>query len=66
MALIKYRDLKSLQKAALQVKMRELSKDLIKLNAQRSTGTAPKNTAEIRNIRKTMARIQTIMHGGNA
>jgi large subunit ribosomal protein L29 len=38
----------------------ELNKELIKVNAQRSSGTQLKNPGQLREIRKNIARILTI------
>ncbi len=43
-------------------KMAELKKELVKVNAQVAIGTAIKNPGQIRNIKKTLARIITIQH----
>ena len=40
--------------------MIELRKELIKVNAQVSTGTVPENPGNVKNIKKTIARILTI------
>ena len=43
-------------------KAAELKKELVKMNAQVAIGTAIKNPGQIRNIKKTLARIITISH----
>ncbi len=40
--------------------MSDLQKELIKTNAQAATGTAPKNPYQIRNAKRTIARILTM------
>ena len=43
----------------LESKLVELKKELIKINAQISTGTPPQNPGGVREIKKTIARILT-------
>ena len=50
-----------MSKEELQAKMLELRKELIKLNAQTATGTAPKNPMQIRTTKKNIARLMTAM-----
>ncbi len=59
---MKYKELKSLESAELKSKLEELKKELIKLNAQVSTGTAVKNPGQIKQAKKTIARILTIIN----
>ena len=44
---------------SLKLKIDELNKELIKLNAQVATGSTIKNPKQIREIKKTIARIKT-------
>ena len=57
---MKIKELKSLSNVELDEKLMEIRKELIKLNAQVSTGTAPKSPGKIRQIKRTVARILTI------
>ncbi|MBW2965392.1 50S ribosomal protein L29 [Candidatus Woesearchaeota archaeon] len=50
-----------MSKEEIQAKMLELRKELIKLNAQSATGTAPKNPMQIKTTRKNIARLKTAM-----
>lgn len=43
-------------------KILELKKELIKINAQIAIGTVPKNPGQVRNIKKTIAKILTIQN----
>jgi len=52
--------LKGLGKADLQSKLKEMKMELIKLNAQVATGTTLKNPSQVREIKKNIARINTI------
>ncbi len=56
---MKKAELKKLDKRQLDSKLNELRRDIMKLNAQRASGTPPENPGRIRAIRKTMARIIT-------
>lgn len=57
---MKTKELRDMNITQLDSKLDELNKELIKLNAQVSTGTNPKNPSQIRNIRRTIARIFTL------
>ena len=61
MAVIKKKDLKQMSDEELNEKILELRKELIKENAQIATGTTPKNPGNVRLMKKTIARIKTIM-----
>ncbi|MBU2561291.1 MAG: 50S ribosomal protein L29 [Nanoarchaeota archaeon] len=50
-----------MSKEELQAKMLELRKELIKLNAQTATGTAPKNPRQIKTTKKNIARLMTAL-----
>jgi large subunit ribosomal protein L29 len=67
MAIIKKNELIQMNEKALDEKLRELKIELVKINAQRSMGTMPENPGKIKEIRKTIARINTIkkLKGGN-
>jgi len=45
---MKIKEIRALNKDSLDEKIAELKKDLIKLNSQVSTGTAPKSPGKIR------------------
>ncbi|MBM4274000.1 MAG: 50S ribosomal protein L29 [Deltaproteobacteria bacterium] len=57
---MKAADLRELTMEELQVKMRELSEELFKLNFQHATQQLD-NTARLREARKNMARIKTVL-----
>jgi large subunit ribosomal protein L29 len=59
---MKFKELASLTKDQLEKKKDELSFELIKLNAQVASGTTPKNPGQIRNLKKSIARINTRLH----
>ncbi|MBC8444139.1 50S ribosomal protein L29 [Candidatus Woesearchaeota archaeon] len=55
-------NLKTLSKGNLKSKLEELRKELMKSNAQISTGSAVKGQSNIKNIKKNIARIKTILN----
>lgn len=61
---MKVKELRQLSEQDLKQKMDELYKDLMKENAQISTGTVPKNPGKIKVMKKSIARIKTILAGG--
>ena len=61
---MKSRDLKSMQKGELLGKLNELKKELIKHNAQIATGTTPKSPGQVKETKKTIAKILTILNQG--
>ena len=59
------KELRGMKDPALQQRNADLNKELIKLYAQTATGTTPKNPIEIKNTKKTIARIKTILQERN-
>lgn len=59
MAIIKKNDFEQMNEKILNEKLVELKKELMKYNAQRSSGTPPENPGKVREVRKTIARIYT-------
>lgn len=57
---MKAKELRNLTSKDLETKFDELNKELIKLNAQVATGTVPKSPGQIKQIKKTIAKILTI------
>lgn len=60
---MKFKELNAASKEELEAKLAELRKELIKEYAQVSTGTVPKNPGQIRNARRTIAKIKTALRG---
>ncbi len=54
-----------MSKEDLKVKLEELKKERIKLNAQISTGTTPKSPGQVKQVKKNIARILTIINEKN-
>tara|TARA_Y100000310_G_C20138123_1_gene559000 strand:+ start:316 stop:528 length:213 start_codon:yes stop_codon:yes gene_type:complete len=57
---LKIKELKAMGKEDLNSKLSEVRKELIKLRTQVSRGTTLKNPGQIKQIKKTIARILTI------
>jgi large subunit ribosomal protein L29 len=55
-------ELKQKSEQDLRKNLDELRRDLMKLNAQRSTGTVPENPGNIKKFRRTIARVLTILN----
>jgi large subunit ribosomal protein L29 len=56
---MKFREIKTMNDVQLREKLSELKKELIKSNAQVATGTAPKNSGQIKEMKRTVAKIHT-------
>ncbi len=59
---MKTKEIRSMNKEDLNAKLEELRKELIKVNAQVSTGTTPKSPGQVKQIKKNIAKILTILH----
>jgi len=57
----KFKEFEDMEKEELKTRLAELKKELIKLNAQVATGTNPKNPGQIKQLKKSIARILTAM-----
>jgi len=58
---MKIKDMRQMPKEELLNKLRELKKELIKHNAQIATGTTPKSPGQVRQAKKTVAKILTLL-----
>lgn len=58
---MKPKELRSMSEDDLKAKTEELRKELMKVNTQISTGTVPKSPGQVRQIKKNIARILTIL-----
>ncbi len=59
---MKFKDLKIIQKTELNEKLLELRRELIKENAQVAIGTIPKNPGKLKQTKKTIAKIKTLLN----
>lgn len=62
MAIINKKELKNMNKGDLKAKLLELRKELIKENAQIAVGTTPKSPGQIKQMKKTVARIIQLLN----
>jgi ribosomal protein L29 len=56
---MKFKDVKKMPKDEMDKKLYEMKIELMKLNAQIAVGTTPKNTKQVRDIKRTLAKIET-------
>ncbi|MGM5488220.1 MAG: 50S ribosomal protein L29 [Nanobdellota archaeon] len=59
---MKVKELHTLSEGELKDKLDEARKELMKQNAQISTGTTPKSPGQVKVLKKTIARIKTLLH----
>lgn len=57
---MKYEELKKLSKEELDKKIADMKTELMKLNAQIAVGTTPKSPKQIRELKKNIARYETL------
>lgn len=62
MAIIKRNELTQMNKETVKGKLKELKKEMIKINAQRSSKTLPESPGRVKEIRRTIARLLTKLH----
>lgn len=62
---IKNKEIQQMEKAQLESKLKELKKELMKINTQKSTGSNPENPGKIKQIKKTIARMLTTLNSKN-
>ncbi|MFA5176444.1 MAG: 50S ribosomal protein L29 [Candidatus Nanoarchaeia archaeon] len=58
---MKTKELRKLDEKTMKVRLEEIEKELMKLNAQVATGTSPENPGKIKSLRKTIAKILTLL-----
>lgn len=59
---MKAKEIKQINNEELKKKMHELQFELIKVNAQVATGTIPKSPGQVKQMKRTIARIKTKLH----
>ena len=62
MAIIPKNELSQMNREALNAKMKELKREMIKIGSQRSSKTLPENPGKVKEIRRTIARLLTRLH----
>ncbi len=58
---MKFKELKAMPRHELEEKLGQTKMDLVKTSAQVATGTTPKNSGNIRNMKKTIAKIKFLL-----
>jgi large subunit ribosomal protein L29 len=58
---MKIKEIRGMSKEDLGAKLGELKKELVKINAQISTGTTPKSPGQVKQVKKNIAKIITIL-----
>ncbi len=58
---MKIKEIRAMDLESLKKKLEELKKELMKINAQVAMGTTPKSPGQVKNMKKTIAKILTIM-----
>jgi large subunit ribosomal protein L29 len=59
---MKFKEIDTLDEKSLNTKMDEIKKELMKENSQIATGTTPKSPGHIKDLKKTIARINTVLN----
>jgi len=62
MAVINKKELKNMRNEDLENKLNDLRKELIKENAQIAVGTTPKSPGQVKQMKKTIARIIQLLN----
>lgn len=57
---MKYKELSKMNREELDKKIHDIRMELMKLNAQIAIGTTPKSTKQIRELKKNIARYETL------
>jgi large subunit ribosomal protein L29 len=59
---MKFKELDTLDEKSLKAKLEEIEKELMKENSQIATGTTPKSPGHIKDLKKTIAKIKTVLN----
>ncbi len=62
MSIIKKNELKNLSIGAINEKISELNKELMKLNTQRAVGTTIESPGKVKLLRRTIAKLLTVQN----
>ena len=58
---MKIKEIRGMDSGSLNEKLSDLKKELVKINAQVAIGTTPKSPGQVKAIKKTIARILTVL-----
>ena len=61
MAIIRKNELKQMEPALMQERLDDLRKELIRYKSQLATGTPPENPGKIRAVKRTIAKLNTMI-----
>jgi len=61
MVILRSKEIRNMKESDVERKLRDLRSELMRLDAQRATKSAPANPGRIREIRKTIARVLTVV-----
>jgi large subunit ribosomal protein L29 len=56
------KELKNMSEGDLKIRLKELEQERLKMDVGRATGTTPKSPGHVKVVRKTIARINTLLH----
>lgn len=59
---IRASDIRQMKESEFEAKLKELSKELLKMNSQIATHTPPENPGKVKQVKKTISRMLTILH----
>lgn len=62
MAIIRKNELKQMNESQINERLTALKKEMMRYNAQIAVGTTPENPGRVRELKKTIARLLTILH----
>lgn len=57
---MRYKEIEAMNEKDLDKKLEDVELELMKLNAQVATGTTPKSPGQIKQLKKTIAKIQMV------
>ncbi|ABR56966.1 50S ribosomal protein L29 [Methanococcus aeolicus] len=62
MAILRASEIREMSASELNDKLVEIKKELMKENSNKATGGAPSNPGKVKELKRTVARIKTIMN----
>jgi len=58
---MKIKEIRGMDRESLKIKLSDVKKELVKINAQVAIGTTPKSPGQVKAIKKTIAKILTVL-----
>lgn len=59
--MLKVKDMRKMNRKALHAELESLKKELFRIRAKKTAGVAPENPGIVKQIRRTIARIKTVL-----